>query len=307
MTDTTISIFDRTLLAVRGARFAAGIREHDFLLRRAAEDITGRLETVMRDFPVAIDLGARHGVIGDRLRESDRVGTVIACDPCLPLLRLSNGPHIACEDDLLPFAAASLDLVVSGLSLHLVNDVPGALVQIRRALRPDGLFLAAVLGGRTLFELRDALACAEEEVDGGVSPRVAPFGDVRDFGALLQRAGFALPVTDADMVTVTYKTPFHLMRDIRAMGASNMLLERRRIPVKRRVLMRAAEIYSERYPAREGRIQATFEFLYLTGWAPDASQPKPLKPGSAQARLADVLGTDEIPAGEKTGPGEDKH
>lgn len=306
MSDTTTGIFDRSLLARRGARFAAGIREHDFLLRRAAEDIAGRLDTVMRDFPVAIDLGARHGVLADRLRESDRVGTVFACDPCLPVLRLGHGPHVACEDDLLPFAEASLDLMVSGLSLHLVNDVPGALVQIRRALRPDGLFLAAVLGGRTLFELRDALACAEEEIDRGVSPRVAPFGDVRDFGALLQRAGFALPVTDADVVTVTYETAFHLMRDIRAMGASNMLVERRRIPVKRRVLSRAVEIYGERYPAQNGRIQATFEFIYLTGWAPDASQPKPLKPGSAQARLADVLGTAEIPAGEKTGPGKVK-
>lgn len=295
-------VFDRSLLVKRRGRFAANFAEHDFLLQRAAEDIAGRLQAVMRDFPVTLNLGAHHGILTDVLRTDNRVGTIISADPCMPALENAAGLRVACEDDMLPFGPASLDLVVSGLSLQLVNDVPGALVQIRHALKPDGLFLCAALGGQTLFELRAALAMAEEEIYGGVSPRVAPFADVRDYGALLQRAGFALPVTDTDTVTATYETPFHLMRELRAMGGSNCLVERRRVPASRRLFMRASEIYCEQYARHDGRIQATFEIIHMTGWAPDASQPKPLRPGSASVRLADALGTDEISAGEKTGP-----
>jgi SAM-dependent methyltransferase len=188
------------------------------------------------------------------------------------------------------------------LSLHLLNDIPGALIQIRRALKPDGLFLAAVLGGRTLHELREALSVAEEEIDGGVSPRVAPFADVRDYGGLLQRAGFALPVTDVDVVEVTYASALDLMRELKGMGASNVLTLRRRTPLKREILMRACEIYAQRFPVNGGRITATFEIIHLTGWAPDASQPKPLQPGSARKRLADALDTREHGAGEKADP-----
>jgi len=302
MTDAPQAIFDRALLARRRARAARKIRAHDFLLRRASEDIEMRLGAVMREFPMALNLGAHHGILTQMLRKNERVGEVISADPCGPLLEQCDGARVRCEEDMLPFANASLDLVVSGLALHLVNDLPGALIQVRRALKADGLFLAAVLGGQTLIELREAMAAAEEEIDGGVSPRVAPFGDVRDYGALLQRAGFALPVADADVVKVTYPSAFDLMHELRAMGTGNVLTARRGLPLKRAVAMRAGEIYSERFPAGDGRISATFEIIHLTGWAPDPSQPKPLQPGSATTRLADALGTHELPAGEKAGP-----
>lgn len=290
----------------RRARFATNFAEHDFLLQRAAEDILGRLNAVTRDFSIALDLGAHHGVLSQLLLESGRVGTVISADPCASCFDSVSQMQVACEDDLLPFRNSSLDLVVSGLSLQLVNDIPGALLQIRHALKPDGLLLAAALGGQTLHELRDAMAVAEDETCGGVSPRVAPFADIRDYGGLLQRAGFALPVTDIDTVTVTYDTAFDLMRELRAMGASNMLAERRRTPVSRRFLMRAAEIYAERYSNADGRIPATFEIIHMAGWSPDASQPQPLKPGSAQMRLADALSSEELPAGEKADPASKK-
>lgn len=211
-------------------------------------------------------------------------------------------PRVLVDLEALPFADASLDLVVSGLTLHCVNDLPGTLVQIRRALKPDGLLLASVLGGQTLTELREAFLLAESELEGGASPRVAPFADVRDYGSLLQRAGFALPVTDTDIVTVTYSSPLALMQDLRGMGATNILAARRRAPLRRATLMRACELYIERHGRPDGRIPATFEIITLTGWAPHESQQKPLRPGSAQARLADALGTREIPAGEKAPP-----
>lgn len=303
MTSEPNRIFDRVLLARRRERFAATAGEHDFLLRRVAEDMAMRLGAVQREFPLALNLGAHHGVLSELLKESPSVRRVINADPCLALVRRNRALRLVCEEELLPFRNASLDLVVSGLSLQLVNDLPGSLVQIRRALKPDGLFLAAVLGGETLSELREAWGIAESEIDGGVSPRVAPFADIRDYGALLQRAGFALPVTDSDRVEVTYETPFELMREIRGMGAANMLTERRRVPLKRSVLMRAAEVYAERFSNPQGRVRATFEIIHLSGWAPHESQQKPLTPGSAKKRLADALGTQEHSAGEKAGPG----
>lgn len=305
MIDMSQAIFDRQLLSIRRTRIATEIKSAEFLLKRTAEDISARLQSITREFPLALNLGSHHGVLSDILCDDDRVETVLSGDPCLAMVVQCPGAKLVCDEEALPFRAGSLDLVVSGLSLHHVNDLPGALVQIRRALKPDGLFLGAILGGQTLKELRFALARAEEEIDGGVSPRVAPFADVRDCGGLLQRAGFALPVTDADSVEVTYGTMFDLMRDIRAMGASNVLLERRRQPLKRSVFLRAAEIYSENFSVSGGRVTATFEAIHLTGWAPDASQPKPLKPGSAKARLADALNTAELSAGEKADPGED--
>jgi SAM-dependent methyltransferase len=206
---------------------------------------------------------------------------------------------VVCDEELLPFKEECLNLVVSGLSLHRVNDLPGALLQIRRALRPDGLFLAAALGGRSLHELRGALIEAEAELHGGASPRVAPFADVREYGALLQRAGFALPVTDAEMLTVTYPSPRELMREIRALGGGNVMAARRKVPLPRSTLERAEKIYRDRHGAPGGKIAATFEIVYLTGWAPHASQQKPLPPGSAKTRLADALHTVEHSAGDK--------
>ena len=296
-------LFDRALLTRRRARMAQRIPNHDFLLRRAAEELGDRLDAVLREFPRAVNLGAHHGVMGRLLAARDTVGFVVDAEACLPLLRQCSGARVACHEEALPFAAGSLDLVVSGLSLQLVNDVPGTLLQIRRCLKGDGLFLAAVLGGRTLSELRAALTAAESELHGGAGPRVAPFADERDYGALLQRAGFALPVTDAELVTVTYRSALELMRDLRAMGAGNVLSARPRRPLTRATLWRTAEIYAERFPADGDRVAATFEIVYLTGWAPDASQQAPLRPGTAKARLADALGVEEMSAGEKATPG----
>ncbi len=228
---------------------------------------------------------------------------MIDMEPARAPLAQCEGPSVQADEEALPFAAESLNLVVSGLALHLVNDLPGVLIQIRRALKPDGLLLAALLGGATLHELRSALLLAEEEVEGGASPRVAPFADVRDLGALLQRAEFALPVADAETVTVTYADPIALMRELRAMGATNALIDRRKQPLRRATLMRAAEIYADRFGLASGRVPATFEIVTLTGWAPHASQQQPLTPGSAKHRLADALRTEERPAGERTGPG----
>jgi SAM-dependent methyltransferase len=200
---------------------------------------------------------------------------------------------------LLPFRDASFNLVVSGLALHRVNDLPGSLIQIRRALAPDGLFMAAALGARALIELREALIEAEGEMEGGASPRISPFGDVRAYGALLQRAGFALPVADAEMLKVVYPGPRDLMREVRALGGGNVLMARSKAPLPRRTLERAEAIYRERHGAADGKVTATFEFVFMSGWAPDKSQQKPLKPGSAAQRLADALHTEEHAAGDK--------
>jgi SAM-dependent methyltransferase len=287
------TIFDASLLTTRRNRAAAGASTHDFLLARVADDLSERLAIVQRDFPTVLDLGSHHGALGRRIAESPNVGQLVSLDPAAAMLAEAPAPRVLAHLDALPFAPASLDLVVSGLSLHLVDDLPGTLLQIRRALKPDGLLLAALLGGRTLFELRDAWLAAEDELLGGASPRVAPFADVRDLGGLLQRAGFALPVADSDVVSVTYADPLALMREIKGMGASNMLADRRRVPVTRGLLLRAAEIYAERFGLAGGRVPATFEILTLTAWAPHESQQKPLKPGSAQSRLADALGVPE--------------
>lgn len=285
-------IFDRALLARRRERVATGARHHDFLLSRVADDLAERLAFIKRTFPLAADIGAHHGLLSQRIRGVAGVERVIIVERSLRLLG-REGLRVVADEEALPFADASLDLAVSGLSLQLVNDLPGTLVQIRRALKPDGLLLASLLGGATLKELREAWLVAEAELTGGASPRVAPFADVRDLGALSQRAGFALPVVDSETVTVSYASPLALMRELKAMGASNVLSARRRAPVTRRLLLRAAQVYAERFAAADGRVPATFEILTLTAWAPHESQPKPLRPGSAQARLADALGVEE--------------
>jgi SAM-dependent methyltransferase len=207
--------------------------------------------------------------------------------------------RVGADEETLPFADGSLDLVTSALTLQFVNDLPGTLIQVRRALKPDGLLLAALVGGESLAELREAIAAAESEIEGGISPRVAPFADVRELGALLQRAGFALPVIDNERLVVRYDSVFALMRDLRRMGATNVLHERRRKPLRRATLRRMTEIYAERFSDADGRLRASFEIVWLSGWAPHESQQKPLKPGSATQRLADALGTSEISTGEK--------
>lgn len=307
MPQEDMELFDRGLLRVRQQRATAGLGDHGFLLARAAEDIRARLDAVMRDFPLSLLTGMSPDALARMLGNHPRMGRLVLAGPRACELTGTGSLSVACDEERLPFDAGAFALAVSVLSLHLVNDLPGALLQLRRALRPDGLLMAAVLGGGTLHELREALTAAEVEVTGGASPRVAPFADVRDYGALLQRAGFALPVADSDSVTATYRDIVALMHDLRGMGATNVLRERSRRPLPRSVLLRAGEIYAERFPAGDGRIAATFEIIHLSGWAPHGSQQKPLAPGSARMRLADALNTKERSAGVKAGPEKTRH
>lgn len=283
-------VFDRALLDRRRQRWLdaeprAGV---GFLLRAVVDELGERLSLVERRFAVAVDLGGHTGEMAARLRAGGQTDRVVRIERLAALLK---DEEFACvgDEEALPLADDSVDLIISPLSLHLTNDTPGTLVQIRRVLRPDGLFLCGFLGGETLSELRTALLSAEAELPGGVSPRVAPFTDVRDAGGLLQRAGFALPVADQDRLTVRYDTLFDLMADLRAMGMANMLVERSRRPAPRQLFLRAAEIYAERFSDPDGRIRATFDIVYLSGWRPHDSQQKPLRPGSARTSLAAVL------------------
>ena len=293
-------IFDRRLLRVRYRRAVAAGPE-TFLLDRVAEDLSERLGAVLRRFDLVLDLGTPGDALRTALANVSSVGSVIAARAALPSSNTGTAGFVVADEEALPFRSAAFDLVVSALSLQFVNDLPGALVQIRRVLKPDGLFVAALAGGDTLTELRQSFAAAESEIEGGISPRVAPFADVRDLGALLQRAGFALPVTDVDRITVRYGSVFGLMHDLRRMGATSALIDRRRVPLRRATLFRMAEIYAERFADPDGRLRATLEIVWLAGWAPHPSQQQPLKPGSARARLADALGTREISSGEKAG------
>jgi NADH dehydrogenase [ubiquinone] 1 alpha subcomplex assembly factor 5 len=291
---TIPAIFDRKLIRARRERAARAGEMPDFLLRRVGEEMMDRLSGIERQFAPTLAVGAVPGVLSAMLRERGGDGPVIEMAASPALLSEGAAPSLCGEEELFPFKDGALGLIVSGLTLQLANDLPGTLVQIRRALKPDGLFLAALLGGQTLTELREAFIAAETELEGGASPRVMPTGDVRDYGALLQRAGFALPVADSDLITVTYATPLALIRDLRAMGAANALTQRRRRFLRRATLLRALEIYQERFPAgKDGRVRASFEVIHLAGWGPHESQQKPLRPGSAAARLADALGTEE--------------
>lgn len=301
----TPRVFDHRLVRERRRR-AARLGGASFLLDRAVDDLSDRLTPVLRRFDCAAVLfppspavaaavvaGAKAArvisvVAEARSQEVDRGAAGAQAPPC---------DVIVGDPETLPLADRSIDLAVSLLSLQVVNDLPGVLVQIRRALRPDGLCLAALLGGDTLTELRQAFAAAESEVEGGVSPRVAPFVGVRDLGALLQRAGFALPVTDVDRVTVRYASPFSLLEDLRRMGATNPLHERRRTPLRRRTLLRMAQIYAQRFADGDGRVRATFDIVWLSGWAPHPGQPKPLAPGSPAVPLGEVLGRRDTPRG----------
>jgi SAM-dependent methyltransferase len=291
-------VFDRALVR-RRLRRALGAGYADFLLGRAVEDLDERLASVLRAFPLALDLGTPTAAATAALEASGRAESIVRLAGMGELGR--PGRLVVGDEEILPFAPESFDLAISLLALHGVNDLPGALIQLRRALKPDGLFLGCLLGGGTLIELRQSSAQAEAELEGGISPRVAPFADVRDLGALLQRAGFALPVADVEPVAVRYADAFGLMRDLRAMGLSNALLERRRAPLRRATLMRMAQIYAQRFADADGRVRATFEVVWLSGWAPHESQQKPLRPGSAKTRLADALGTVEHSLGEKAG------
>lgn len=284
-------LFDTALVRSRLAR-ARRSGYAGFLLEWSLDDVEDRISAILRRFPNALDLGTPMPGVAQRLRTGGMADSV---------LRLSSLPEhgtvpLAVGDlECLPFGGNGkrFNLIVSLLALHAVNDLPGALIQIRRALEPDGVFLGCLLGAGSLDELRGSFLAAESEIEGGVSPRVAPFAEVRDLGGLLQRAGFALPVVDTETLTVRYPDPFALMRDLRAMGWTNALFERRRVPLRRTTLVRAAEIYAERHADPDGRIRASFALTWLLGWAPHQSQQVPLKPGSAKARLADALGVPE--------------
>jgi SAM-dependent methyltransferase len=287
--------FDARLLRLRKQRAARGFEDAAFLHKRAAKDLAERLEAIPRPFPRALSLGGGR-LFRDALKVwpalSARIGELVEADVA--------GARLEVDPEHLPFAEASFDLIVSPLLLHWVNDLPGALIQLRRALKPDGLLLASLFGGETLIELRHALLEAEVELRGGAALRVAPFGDLQDVAGLLQRAGFALPAADRDLVTVRYREPLQLLADLRAMGETAALTERSP-PLRRDVLMRAMEIYHARFADPDGRVRATFEIITATGWAPHASQQQPLKPGSAKTRLADALKTTEQNAGDKAG------
>lgn len=280
-------IFDRALQRRHLAR-AAGTRP-DFYAQTLAAEIESRLALILRNFATTLIFGPAAGEIRSALTATHRLGRIITAAP-------APGPGIdlVFDDEASPLAEASLDCIISLFSLNGVNDVPGSLAQFRMALKPDGLFLASLFAGRTLVELRDTWLFAESELTSGASLRVAPFADVRDLGALLQRAGFALPTVDIDVTTVRYKDAFSLMREIRALGFEHALTERSRRLTTASLLARAAALYDEHYSDPDGRVRATVETAWLIGWAPHASQQQPLRPGSAKARLADALKTDEV-------------
>ena len=290
----------------------------DFLYKATAESLADRLSDIQRGFPLALDLGCHSGELAQALATAPpgragaaaQVEALVQADLAPGLAaqadRATGWPALAADEEALPFGAHTFDLVLSNLSLHWVNDLPGSLLQIRTALKPDGAFLASLLGGETLNELRSVMLEAELAVTGGVSPRVSPVVDLREAAGLLQRAGFALPVADAERLTVTYDNAFALLADLRGMGETNAANNRNPAPPPRGFWPEVARLYQQRHAGSDGRIVATFHVVYLLGWAPHDSQQRPLRPGSAKTRLAEALGTVEVPAGEQAGPGASK-
>lgn len=299
----TPHVFDRARIRQSRNRAATALPHHDFLIRWTAENLSDRLCDIKRDFPLALQIGGRTTAEQDEATiKNGGIETLCHMDIAENLLRAKNAPVIQADEEFLPFAGNSLDLVISPLSLHSVNDLPGTLIQINYALKPDGLFLAAMLGGETLYELRQVMMQAEMHINGGVSPRIAPFADKPQMGALLQRAGFALPVVDSDILHVSYDNLYGLMRDLRGMGENNAIEARSRHFTSRAVMEEAARLYREQYSDEGGRLTASFEIIFLIGWAPHESQQKPLKPGSADHKLAEALDTKEQKTGESTAP-----
>lgn len=296
-----LHVFDRATVRRHRQRAADGMDHFGFLFAEVADRLAERVEDVLRSFPRVLDLGCHGGDLARLLPGRKGIETVICADLAEGMVRRAATASpaargLVCDEEALPIAAGSVDLVVSALSLHWVNDLPGALLQIRQALRPDGFFLAAMFGGQTLKELRQCFADAEIELEGGISPRTSPFCDMRDAGSLLSRAGFAMPVVDSEIITVSYEHPLKLLHDLRGMGESNAVHERRKAFTRRETLLTAMELYLDRFAGTgdgeegdEMRVPATFEILWLAGWAPDASQPQPKAPGSATVSLADAL------------------
>lgn len=297
------ALFDRALLRQRRARSAGSVSDYNFLVQRAFEDMGDRVVGITRDFDRGALLGGGPGLMaapaGALVRE--KVGWLCRADLAPSIAAQLTGPALALDEEALPFASESLDIVLAPWGLHWTNDLPGALVQINHALKPDGFFACALPGGSTLTELRQCLMAAESELTGGVAARVSPLAGTFDLAALLQRAGFAMPVADVDRVTVRYDHIFALMADLRGMGETSILADRPRTPASRTLFARAGQIYAERFADPDGRIRATFEIIHAAGWAPHPDQPKPKRPGSATHRLADALGVQEKSLGEKAG------
>jgi NADH dehydrogenase [ubiquinone] 1 alpha subcomplex assembly factor 5 len=298
----TMHVFDRRAVRAHRDRAAGGLAEFDFLFRETAERLADRLLDIAREFPLAVDIGSHDGTLREVVLAGGRIGTLVHADLSEAMARRVDGPALVADEESLPFAEGRFDLALSNLSLHWVNDLPGTLLQVRRCLKPDGLFLAATLGGDTLIELRECLMQAEIELRGGASPRISPFLEIRDAGALMQRAGFALPVIDSDRITVTYDNALKLLSDLRGMGETGAAVTRPREFTRKDLFLRMAELYQQRHAGPDGRIKTTFDVIWLHGWAPHETQQQPLRPGSAELRLADALGTTEISAPDKARP-----
>ncbi|MEP3247099.1 MAG: methyltransferase domain-containing protein [Sneathiella sp.] len=285
------SLFDREIVHAHRRRAALGDwSKYGFLFDEISDRLAERAQDVARKFDRVLDLGCHSGAFARHLGNYTDAGTVISADLSADMLETGDLKNaVVADEEFLPFAPASFDMIGSVLSLHWTNDLPGALIQIFRSLKPDGLFLGALFGIDSLSELKTCLTQAELEVCGGISPRISPFTDVRDAGALLQRAGFALPVSDVETITLKYRTAFDLMKELRFMGEGNALIDRQKSFTGRAVLMRAAELYAEQFADAEGLISASFQIIYLTGWSPHENQQKPLKPGSGQTSLTDLL------------------
>ncbi len=305
MTDS-MTIFDRALVRRHRDRAAAGLGDYGFLFDEVASRLADRLLDVRRDFASGLDLGCHDGAMARAMRAVGKLPPTFLQADLSPAMagaaHTTTGlPAFAADEEFLPVATGSLDLVTSCLGLHWVNDLPGALMQIRQALKPDGFFLAAMLGGDTLFELRRCLQQAEISLSGGLSPRISPMADVRDLGGLLQRAGFALPVADSDMIEVNYAHAGRLLADLRGMGETNAVAARHKHPASRRLFAEALRLYHDQFAEPDGRVVARFQVLYLTGWSPDSSQQRPARPGSATHRLADAVFGVEMGLGEQAG------
>lgn len=285
------TIFNRKALQRNRARAARKNADVSFLLNEVMDELAFRLSAINRNFETSICLGTHLGIGTDELDASGKISNLIHLDPSIEMMEPILGPKIIAEEECLPLKDACVDCVISPLSLQWVNDLPGCLIQIRRALKPDGLFMAALIGGESLQELRTSFISAESNLTNGAHQRVSPFVDVKAFGGLLQRAGFALPVIDREIRTVRYDTPLGLMQDLRHMGASNILNARAKRFLRRDVLAKMMEHYAQNFADPDGRIRASFEIIYVSAWAPDDSQPKPLKPGSATHSLAEALKT----------------
>lgn len=287
-------IFDREIVRQHRDRAAhLDWEKHGFLFDEVSKRLAERLLDITDRFESALDLGCRGGAFGREVMAHGRAAEVVYADLSSSMLKDCPGPTVVADEEFLPFAPQSFDLVGSVLGLHWTNDLPGALIQIARILRPNGLFLGAMFGIESLQELKACLTEAEAEIRGGVSPRISPFTEVRDAGALLQRAGLALPVTDVDMITLKYPNPFSLMRELRGMGEANALIERQKTFTGRKIIMRAAELYGQHFADDDGLIPASFQVIYLTGWSPHDSQQKPLSRGSGQVNLKDILNDSE--------------